>query len=278
MSLDLDRRQRAMLQEMGVRVWWPEAVPEPVTSAASAAVPAASRAATVRTPLPPPAQKTDPEQAATPAGDIAGMDWPTLAETIARCQSCQQGVGRRSPVFALAAAARQADWLLVGEPPDDNEERLGQPIAGQAAQLLDNMLKAVGARRGGLAGNTAPVSAGTAAAYVTNVVKCRPATARNPEPSDLAACEHYLRREVALVQPRVILALGRFAAQALLQGSVPEVAGIPLGRLRGQVYRYQDIPVIVSYHPAYLLRSPQEKARAWLDWCLALQLVAGHGK
>ena len=278
MSLDLDRRQRAMLQEMGVRVWWPEAAPEPVATAASAAVPAASRAATVRIPVPPPAQKTDPEQPAMPVDAIAGMDWPTLAETIGRCQSCKQGVGRRSPVFALSGPARQADWLLVGEPPDDNEERLGQSIAGQAGQLLDNILKAVGVRRGGLAGNTAPVSEGTAAAYVTNVVKCRPATARNPEPSDLAACEHYLRREVALVQPKVILALGRFAAQALLQGSMPEVAGVPLGKLRGQVYRYQDIPVIVSYHPAYLLRSPQEKARAWLDWCLASQLVAGHGK
>jgi len=278
MSLDLDSRQRAMLQEMGVRVWWPEAAPEPVATAASASVPAASQAATVRIPVSPPAQKTDPEQPAKPAGDIASMDWTTLAETIARCQSCKQGVGCRSPVFALAGTARQADWLVLGEPPDDTEERLGLPIAGQAGQLLDNMLKAVGVRRGGVSGSTAPVSERAGAAYVTNVVKCRPAAARNPEPSDLAACEYYLRREVALVQPKVILALGRFAAQSVLQGSMPEVAGIPLGKLRGQVYRYQDIPVIVSYHPAYLLRSPQEKARAWLDLCLASQLVAGHGK
>ena len=276
MSLDLDRRQRAMLQEMGVRVWWPESAPEPVAAVASGPV-AAKQTATLPI-APPPAQKTDPGPPATAAGDIADMGWPNLAEAIARCQSCKQGVGRRSPVFAGGGAARQADWLLVGEPPDDNEERLGQPFAGQAGQLLDNMLKAVGVRRSGAPGNTGLHSEAAAAAYVTNVVKCRPAVARNPEPADLAACENYLRREVALVQPKVILALGRFAAQALLEGSVPDVAGTPLGKLRGQVYRYLGIPVVVSYHPAYLLRTPQDKARAWLDLCLASQLVAGHGK
>ena len=106
------------------------------------------------------------------------------------------------------------------------------------------------------------------------MVKCRPAAARNPQPQDLATCENYLRREVALVQPKVILALGRFAAQALLLASVPDVATIPLGKLRGQVYRYQGVPVIVSYPPAYLLRTPQDKARAWADWCLALSALS----
>jgi len=175
--------------------------------------------------------------------------------------------GRRSAVFTAAPAPHSAHWMVVGEPPDDNEERLGLPFAGQAGQLLDNMLKAVGVRRAGHDGAAAEVAG---AAYLSNCVKCRPALARNPEPLELAACENYLQREVALVRPKVILALGRFAAQTLLQGSLPDVVGTPLGKLRGRIYRYQGIPVIVSYHPAYLLRTPQDKARAWADLCLAM--------
>jgi uracil-DNA glycosylase len=253
MSLDLDSRQRAMLQEMGVRVWWPEAVPAPAT-------------ATVQVPIPPMARSTSivAKPGASPDG-IATMDWPALREAVAQCQACGQCRGRHAPVFAAAAAPRQADWMVLGEPPDDSEERLGAPFVGQAGQLLDNMLKAVGAGR---SGNT------VTAAYLSNVVKCRPAVACNPQPQDLATCENYLRREVALVQPKVILALGRFAAQALLQGSVPDVATIPLGKLRGQVYRYHGIAVIISYPPAYLLRTPQDKARAWADWCLALSTLS----
>ena len=201
------------------------------------------------------------------------MDWPTLAQTVANCQACKLCSGRRAPVFgaAVATAPRQADWLVLGEPPDDAEERLGVPFAEQAGQLLDNMLKAVGVSRHGAASGAAASAA--SAAYVTNVVKCRPAVVRNPDPQELATCENFLRREVALVQPKVILALGRFAAQSLLQGSRPEVASIPLGKLRGQIYRYQGIPVVVSYHPTYLLRTQQDKARAWADLCLALTVV-----
>ena len=160
--------------------------------------------------------------------------------------------------------------MVIGEPPDDNEERLGLPFAGQAGQLLDNMLKAVGVRRWHPDGGDTPAAG---SAYVSNCVKCRPAVARNPEPQELATCENYLQREVALVQPKVILALGRFAAQTLLQGSLPDTAGIPLGKLRGTVYRYQGVPVVVSYHPVYLLRTPQDKARAWADLCLARSVV-----
>ncbi len=255
MSLDLDPRQRAMLQEMGVRVWWPRA-----------GAPAPDRVVT---------KAPDKEQRVvlTPSDDIASMDWQELGQAVQQCQACKQRLGRRSPVFAGANLPRRADWLVLGEPPDDNEERLGTPFAGQAGQLLDNMLKAVGVSRRASAGDATDGAASAAAAYVSNVVKCRPAIARNPEPQDLGACEKYLRREVTLVQPKVILALGRFAAQALLQDSRPDIASIPLGKLRGQVYRYQGIPVVVSYHPAYLLRTPQDKARAWLDLCLALQCV-----
>ncbi len=258
MSLDLDSRQRAMLQEMGVRVWWPEALPEP--------------AATVSAPMPriaamtPAASRNGGVGASNALADgIAAMDWAALNQAIAQCQACGQCQGRRAAVFAGSAASRQPDWLVLGEPPDDNEERLGTPFVGQAGQLLDNMLKAVGVQRGAVDAR---------GAYLSNVVKCRPAVARNPQPQDLATCEAYLRREVALVQPKVILALGRFAAQVLLQGSVPDVGTIPLGKLRGQVYSYQNIPVIVSYPPAYLLRTPQDKARAWADWCLALSALS----
>ncbi len=198
---------------------------------------------------------------------IAAMDWATLADTVASCQACQLCTGRRMPVFGAADAPVQSDWLVVGEPPEEAEERQGAPFADQAGQLLDNMLKAVGASRGD------GQRSGATAAYVTNVVKCRPAVVRNPSVQDLATCEHFLRREVALVQPKVILAMGRFAVQTLLQDSRPEVASIPLGKLRGQVYRYQGIPVVATYHPTYLLRTQQDKARAWADLCLGLEAM-----
>lgn len=284
MSLDLDQRQRAMLQEMGVRVWLPEAVADAAivaevarsevrTSVAIAIENIAIEAINTRARAPKPSETrvTDQRPAAPVVltNGIAGMDWPTLAQTVANCQACQLCNGRRAAVFGAvdADAPRQADWLVVGEPPDEAEERLGAPFADQAGQLLDNMLRALGvSRRGGGGGRAS-------AAYVTNVVKCRPATGRNPEPQELAACENYLRREVALVQPKVILALGRFAAQALLRDSLPEVASIPLGKLRGQIYRYHGIAVVVSYHPSYLLRTQQDKARAWADLCLALDVM-----
>lgn len=235
MSLDLDQRQRAMLQEMGVRVWRPEA---------GAATPA---------------------NVGVAGADMAPMDWPALRTSIVTCQACQLGSGRRAAVLSAANALRRADWLVVGEPPDEAEERAGAPVTGPAGQLLDNMLKAVGVSRHDAAQH------GSAVAYVTNIVKCRPVPVRNPAPEELATCENYLRRELALVQPKVILALGRFAAHALLRESVPDVAGIPLGKLRGRIYRYQEIPVVVTYHPTYLLRTPLGKARVWADLCLALQ-------
>ena len=301
MSLDLDERQRAMLQEMGVRVWLPEAVADaPLVTEAPVATPAPQRVAPQASADRPPmssasaieniavhaistgatAQKSLKTQVpdatvVTPAvlvEGIAGMDWPTLAQAIADCQACQLCSGRRAPVFggSDAAAPRQADWLVVGEPPDEAEERLGAPFADQAGQLLDNMLKAVGVSRRGAEGGA---MAAAKAAYVTNVVKCLPATVRNPTPQELAVCENFLRREVALVRPKVILAMGRFAAQTLLHGSLPEGSKTPFGKLRGKIYRYQGIPVVVTYHPRYLLRTQQDKARAWADLCLALDVM-----
>jgi DNA polymerase len=321
MSLDLDTRQRAMLQEMGVHVWLPPTeLDEPVLAVSVEQLPpvvlapaAASRAtlppplaqsAAVpadRAPLPsaaaiedravealqaragsPKPVKPAPTVAATGtpnvlAAGVADMDWPALTDAVSQCQACPLCTDRRAPVFggADAEAPRRADWLVVGEPPDDAEERQGAPFAEQAGQLLDNMLKAVRVSRRQAPGEAGELAA-TQAAYVTNVVKCRPAVARNPSPQELAVCEHFLRREVALVQPKVILAMGRFAAQTLLQGSLPEGSKLPFGKLRGQVYRYQGIPVIVTYHPSYLLRTQADKARAWADLCLALAAVKGE--
>lgn len=307
MSLDLDTRQRAILQEMGLRVWLPapagaDALPE------AAAAPVAAPAPPMATPVTPRApdkaieiiavneiktgataqsglnHSTFPEVqavAARAAGvgqDGAKPQWSALAQTIAACQACALCEGRRAAVLAPLDAPQRADWLVVSEPPDDVDEQAGVPLAGATGQLLDNMLKALGLSRHGGAGAADPAAAAAraaTAAYLTPVVKCRPAQPRNPSLGELAICEPYLRRELALVQPKVILALGRFAAQSLLQGSVPDLAGLPLGQLRGQSYLYEGIPVIVSYPPSYLLRSPQHKGRAWVDWCRAQAVLRG---
>ena len=288
MSIELDTRQRAMLQEMGVHVWLPETerpqAPAPSISSASAieaiAASAISAGVTAQKALNPQAARPSPAPApagATPtelAPGVADMDGPALAQAVAVCQACALCSGRRAPVFEPGETAPgpnwRADWLVVGDPPDEAEERQGAPFTDAAGQLLDNMLKAVGVSRPGAAGSTAPASQ---RAYATNVVKCRTDPARNPTPQELAVCEHFLRREVALVQPKVIVAMGRFAAQTLLHGSLPEGSKTPFGKLRGQVYRYQGIAVVVTYHPTYLLRTPQDKARAWADLCLAMDVI-----
>lgn len=297
MSLDLDTRQRAMLQEMGVHVWLPEPAkapvvvvvatpaavlavsPKPAADAiekiAAQAIQAVSAPFKFSKPLPThnlAIAHTEPGNAALAAG-IADMDWPTLSNTLHQCQACKLCTGRRAPVFEAANAALDAtwhaDWLVVGDPPDENEEREGTPFVDQAGQLLDNMLKAMGVARHSPAERSLPART----AYVTQVVKCRTDPARNPTPQELATCAHFLRREVALVQPKVIVAMGRFAAQTLLHGSLPEGSKTPFGKLRGTVYRYQGIPVVVTYHPSYLLRTPLDKARAWADLCLAMEAM-----
>lgn len=275
MRLELDQRQRAMLLEMGVRVWHDDkaATPAPAAPHLMPAAPAAARETTAPAPLQAPALESARDASTamrartSAAPQLQSMDWPALAQAIASCQACPLCTGRRAPVLAAttAQAPAQADWLIVGEPPDAAEEESGTPFAGPAGQLLDNILKALGLSRQG--------SSAATAAYVSNVVKCRPALARIPEPGELAQCEHYLRREIALLRPKVILALGRFAAQTLVQSSFHAGSLPPLGRLRGQIFHYQGVPVVVSYPPAYLLRSQHDKARAWADWCLAATMV-----
>lgn len=260
-----------MLQEMRVRVWWPEGTPaapalpleQPAGQVAAhplppGADPAPRRALPVAAAQPP--IRAVPGAPAHEASALDAMDMPALAQTVAACAACRLCEGRKTAVFASPEPARQADWLVVGDPPTDDDERAGSPFAAAQGELLDNMLRAVQCSRSG---------SGAAGAWLTHVVKCRPAMVRNPEPDELARCAMYLRQEVALVRPRVILAMGRYAALSLLAASDPDIAKVPAGKLRGRLHTFEGVPVVVTYSPARLLRAPLEKAGAWADLCLA---------
>jgi len=194
-------------------------------------------------------------------------------------------LGRRTPVLAAPHAPLRADWLVLGEPPDDLQERAAAPFVEDAGLLLDNMLKAVGVKRhlsvhlADATANATPQATDSPdpahTAYLSLVLKCRPALPTAPDAAALAACAHYLRREIALVQPKVILAMGRLAMQVLLSEDHPQGLRLPLGKLRGQVWHYQGVPVVVTYPPAYLLRNAPDKARAWEDLCLAADVALG---
>ena len=272
MPLNLDTRQRAMLLEMGVRVWLPGtdfavagSSALPVAAPAKQANPqsglrAAPNALAAQISLPT-VQRGD---GANDLSQIANMDWDALARTAADCQACGLCAGRSRSMLS-AQAGRTARWMVVGDPPDEDEDAAGQAFTGDTGMLLANMLKAVGATR-------AEVAQGLEAAYVTKVSKCRPPQGRVPQAAELAQCAAYLQREIALVQPSVIVAMGRFANQVLLQ-DYPEDARLPLGRQRGKVYRYLGVPVVVTYAPQALLRQPADKAKAWADLCLAVDLL-----
>ena len=289
MSMNLDARQRAMLAEMGVRVWLPE--PVPATPERSAAVPetiadkhdltmgngvkgqestprdrqpGAGEAVVTRAPVAP-----GTARAPQPAG-IDGMDWIALRDTVAGCQACGLCQGRTQTVFGVGDTA--AEWMVVGEAPGEQEDLQGEPFVGPSGQLLDNMLKAIGLNRHAHAsGEGANGGSALRGVYIANVVKCRPPGNRNPHPDEVAKCDPYLARQVALVRPKIILAMGRFAVQSLLQTTEP------IGKLRGQVHRYHGVPVIVTYHPAYLLRKLPEKDKAWADLCLAMDVAERGG-
>jgi DNA polymerase len=225
--------------------------------------------------------------AASAPGALASADWHVLQQAAAACQSCGLCAGRRNTT--LLPATGTADWMVVGDPPDEDEDAAASPFAGAAGVLLDNMLAALHLRRsnrpreaadavnaaGGSAVNAAraPNPGGSALsrpmqAYVTNIVKCRPPSGAPVQATDLAQCAAYLDREIALVQPKMILAMGRFANQLLL-GETPELSNQPLGKLRGVVRYYKGIAVVPTYHPKTLLRNSADKAKAWADLCLA---------
>jgi DNA polymerase len=229
----LNRRQREILSEMGIPVWVRREA-RPVFQAPLAQAP-------IENPV--------------PVGDVAELGWEDLCGRVTACVACAELASQRTQtVFGVGDP--DADWLFIGEAPGAEEDRRGEPFVGPAGQLLDNMLGALVLERG-------------RKVYIANILKCRPPGNRDPGPEEAAACRGFLDRQIALIQPRVIVALGRVAAQNLLGSSEP------LGRLRDREHTYQGIPLVVTYHPAYLLRSPGEKAKAWRDLLRARGLVAG---
>ncbi|MDE2502544.1 MAG: uracil-DNA glycosylase, partial [Burkholderiales bacterium] len=208
--------------------------------------------------------------AAAPAdlGAVAAMDWPELRAAVAACRACELCQTRSQTVFGVGHA--RAHWMVVGEAPGEQEDRQGEPFVGAAGQLLDRMLAALQLSRA--AGGDADADADPSRrVYIANTLKCRPPRNRNPSAEELRACEPFLVRQIELLRPRIILAMGRFAVQALLRSDEP------VGKLRGRVHRYQGVPLVVTYHPAYLLRSLTDKAKAWEDLCLAAEVAASAG-
>jgi DNA polymerase len=192
----------------------------------------------------------------TDSGDrragIMCMEWSALKSAVASCTGCPLHAKRTKTVFGVGD--ENADWLFVGEGPGAEEDAQGEPFVGQAGHLLDSMLAAVRLKRG-------------ANVYIANVVKCRPPNNRNPEQGEALACEPYLHRQIDLIKPRLIVALGKVAAANLLASDAS------VASMRGKIHQYRGIPLIVTYHPAYLLRSLPEKAKAWTDLCFAVKTM-----
>ncbi len=202
-----------------------------------------------------PATPPPPEKPDTRASDIAGLDWAALQASVAQCEACALCRSRTQTVFGVGNP--QADLVVVGEAPGEEEDRLGEPFVGRAGKLLDNMLAAIREKRG-------------EGAFICNVLKCRPPGNRNPLPEEVGLCSPYMLRQLELIAPKAILASGRFAAHALLNTQAP------LSALRGKVHTWRGIPVIVTYHPAYLLRNLPDKNRAWDDLLLLKSILDSH--
>ena len=182
------------------------------------------------------------------ASDPKEQRWIALKKAVPACTACGLHKGRAQTVFGVGD--EQADWMLVGEAPGAEEDRLGEPFVGQAGRLLDSMLAALGMKRG-------------ENVYIANVLKCRPPGNRNPEPEEVARCTPHLVEQIALIEPKLIVAMGRFAAQTLLDTDAT------IASLRGRVHRYAGVPLVVTYHPAYLLRNLPDKSKAWEDLLFA---------
>jgi len=186
--------------------------------------------------------------------DVSNLDWPELRTAVSTCTACDLHNSRTQTVFGVGDA--NAEWMIIGEAPGADEDRQGEPFVGPAGQLLNNMLKALGLKREQV--------------FIANILKCRPPENRNPHAAEVAQCEAFLQRQVALVQPKIILAVGGVAAHNLLK------VDTPVSRLRGQVHHYDNVPLVVTYHPAYLLRKPTEKAKSWVDLKFAAAVVKGE--
>lgn len=259
-----EARRRRYLEAMGIQRWERRGFDPEVEAGAGAVEQAPPVAARMQSVAPAahtgPARPAQPADAVGPTGaaeaSVAELDWDGLAARVAGCTACELHRSRTQTVFGVGD--RQARWLVIGEAPGAEEDRRGEPFVGRAGQLLDSMLLALGLRREQV--------------YIANILKCRPPNNRDPLPEEVACCEPYLARQVALLQPKLILAVGRIAAQNLLKTDTS------LARLRGRVHPYGQarVPVVVTYHPAYLLRSPREKRKAWQDLKLALATFTQH--
>lgn len=251
-----ETQRRTYLGVLGVETWarrgsvprrpQPEEA-EKITAVETPPLDRSQRPLQVRSPLP----QAEGDATTTEA-------WSVLRAQVAACELCELHKQRTQTVFGVGH--QQAQWLVIGEAPGADEDRQGEPFVGRAGQLLNAMLMAIGFQRNDV--------------YITNVVKCRPPQNRDPRPEESAACAGYLRRQIALINPKIILVLGRVAAQNLLNTDTP------IGKLRQVAHRYADtsIPVVATYHPAYLLRSPLEKRKAWQDLLFAREVYASQGQ
>ena len=252
-------RRAAFLDEMGLApLWQRRDLPASVVNAQVSV----SEGVALEDAGPEPVAAFDaslPIPKAPPSDEIASMDWIQLKETVAGCVKCGLCKGRTKTVFGVGD--EKAKWLFIGEGPGRNEDQTGEPFVGQAGKLLDNMLRAIGVKRG-------------ENAYIANIVKCRPTDEngrdRPPTAEEASACMPYLERQIALIQPTLLVALGKTAALSLLDVD-PET---PVSKLRGTVHSYAGLPLVVTYHPAYLLRNMADKRKAWADLCLAMTTYA----
>jgi uracil-DNA glycosylase family 4 len=260
----MNRRRLEMLQEMGLTpVWRLRETAEAVQGDGAGEATAVRRGAAESGPVTPKAvvevqTVTARAPGVNPAGErraqIMQMDWLQLKECVAGCIACPLHKTRSRTVFGVGD--ERAQWLFVGEGPGAEEDAQGEPFVGQAGKLLDNMLAAIKLKRG-------------SNVYIANVVKCRPPNNRNPEPEEALACEPHLHRQIELIQPKLIVALGRVAAVNLLAREAS------IASLRGKVHQYRGTPLIVTYHPAYLLRTLPDKAKAWVDLRFAMETMKG---
>ena len=224
-----EQQRRAYLGAMGIDVWVPKGEEDSVQAIGE-----------------------EPSAAGSiPAAD--GLDWEDLRRCVADCERCELSQTRTQTVFGVGNP--NADWMIIGEAPGAEEDRRGEPFVGRAGQLLDQMLLAIGQSREQV--------------FIANILKCRPPNNRDPKPAEAAACRDYLERQIALTEPKIILAVGKIAAQNLLG------CDDPVGRMRGRPHDLNGIPLVVTYHPAYLLRSPSQKQKSWNDLCLAVRLATG---
>lgn len=252
--MTLSREQ--MLAEMGISPIWElrDSAAPPLEAAEPEAFPEESLATAATEPLPEARPRTVAQAPAVvpPTGDIAAMDWPELTRQVAGCRACPLCEQRKQAV--LGVGDLHPDWLFVGEGPGADEDVQGEPFVGQAGKLLDNMLAALDIGRGNKV-------------YIGNAVKCRPPGNRTPEAAEMAACRPFLDRQIALLKPKIIVLLGKAAVHSVLHNDNS------LASLRGKRFEHAGIPVVVTYHPAYLLRNLPDKAKAWEDLLFARRVL-----